>query len=132
MNAIHACRAYTTLQEYKARLSEVQSIAHLGSWMTDLPSKKHYWDDELFRILGEEPQSFEPTYRKLLQRLTPASQKKMSKVIGEVFKGKRKGYKGIVQIINKDGSLLTAEVESRILFDENGRAVSLVGTTLGY
>ncbi len=131
VNAIQACKDYATLQEYRARLSEVQSIARLGSWMTELPSKKHYWDDELFCILGEKAQSFEPTYKKLLQRLTPKSQKKVSKVISEVFKGKRRGgYKGIVEIMNKDGSLLIAEIRSRLLFDENGRAISLVGTVL--
>lgn len=130
VNAMQACEVYASLQEYKSRLSEVQSITHLGSWTTEFPSKKHYWDDELFRMLGEEPQSFEPTYRKLLNRLTPVSQKKMSKVISDVFNGKRSEYKVVVEIVNKDGSLLIAEVRSKLLFDENGRAVALVGTTL--
>ena len=130
LNAILACRAYTELQENKTRLAEVQSIVHLGSWTTSLPSKEHYWDDELFHLLGEDPQSFEPTYRKLLQRLTPVSKKKMMKVIADVFKNKRKSYMGVVEIIKKDGSIVIAEVRSRLLFDEKGQVLSLVGTVL--
>ncbi|MCW8821428.1 MAG: PAS domain-containing protein, partial [Sulfurovum sp.] len=118
VNAIKACLAHTLLQENKSRLAEVQRIAHFGSWMTSLSSKKHYWDDELFRIVGEEPQSFEPTYRKLLKRLTPVSQKKISKVISDVFNSKLEKYKGVVEIIKQDGSIVIAEVRSRLLFDE--------------
>ncbi len=130
VNAIQACRAHTSLQENKSRLAEVQRISHLGSWITSLPSKKHYWDDELFRILGEEPQNFEPNYKKLLELLTPTSQMKMSKVIRDVFRGKRKTYTGVVEIMKKDGSIVKAEVQSRLIFDEKERAVSLVGTVL--
>ena len=130
VNAIQACEVHASLQEYKSRLYEVQSITHLGSWLTELTSKRHYWDDELFRILGEEPQSFEPSYRKLLHRLSPESRKQITKVVNEVFHGKREEYKGEVEIIKKDGSLLIAEVKSKLICDEDGRPVSLVGTVL--
>jgi diguanylate cyclase (GGDEF)-like protein/PAS domain S-box-containing protein len=130
VNAIQACEVHTSLQEYKSRLYEVQSITHLGSWMTELPSKRHYWDDELFRLLGEEPQSFEPSYRKLMHRLTPESQKKIIKVTRDIFRGDREGYKVEVDIIKKDGSLLIAEVKSKLLVDKEGKPISLVGTVL--
>ena len=130
VNTIQACKAYSRLKEYRARLSEAQSIAHLGSWMTTLSSKEHYWDDELFRMLGEEPQSFAPTYKRLLYQLTPASKKKMNKVINDVFKSEKRRYKGMIEIIKKDGSILMAEIQIKLLFDDNGWAVSLVGTIL--
>ena len=131
VSAIQSCEVNASLQEYKIRLSEVQSITHLGSWTTELPTKRHYWDDELFRILGEKPQSFKPTYKKLLERLTPESQKKMVKVVSDVFRGKSKSrYKGEVEIIRKDGSLLVAEIQSKLILDKNGEPVSLVGTVL--
>jgi len=128
VNTIQACNGYARLQEYRSRLSEAQKIAHLGSWMTKLSSKEHYWDDELFRMLGEEPQSFAPTYKKLLLRMTSASQNKMHKVVNNVFIDENRRHKGMIEIIRKDGSVLVAEIQIKLLFDENGWAVSLVGT----
>lgn len=130
INAIRACMEHAQLHEYKMRLSEAQSIAHLGSWSTNLSTKEHHWDDEIFRILGEEPQSFAPTYRHLLQRMTPRSRIEVSREIGLVFSGQKAHYKGKVEIIRKDGSIAYIEVQSRIIYDEKGNAVSLVGTTL--
>ncbi len=130
VNAIRACELHADTQENKARLSEVQSIAHLGSWTTLLPSKKHYWDDELFHIMGEEPQSFVPSYKKLLQRITPASRSAVAKAVSDVFQRKVDHYKGVSELVKKDGSIIMVEVQSRIIYDKKGKAVSLVGTTL--
>ena len=130
VNAIQACKDHKSLQDYKSRLSEVQIIAQLGSWTTELPSKRHYWDDELFRILGEKPQSFKPTYKKLLHRFTPVSRMKMSKLTSSLFKGDIKGYKSVAEIIRKDGTLLIVEIQSKFICDEKGEVVSIVGTVL--
>jgi len=129
VNAIISCQDHIKLQEHKERLAEAQSIVHLGSWRTSLKSMKHQWDDEMFHILGEKPQSFEPTYKYLLQSLTLESRKEFTKATTELIKGKISDYKGVVKMIKKDGSMIVVEVRSKIIINEN-REVSLVGTTL--
>ena len=128
--AIQACKGCVSLHETKAKLSEAQSIAHLGSWTTTFPSMKHTWDDEIYSILGEDPKSFEPTYKSLLQRLTPESREEFTKATTQMFKGEKSDYKGIVEMVRKDGSTALVEVRSKLVFDENDNILSMVGTTL--
>src|SRR5450432_1273144 len=45
-----------TLSVREALLSEAEHIAHMGSWVWDVPTNSVYWTDELFRILGYDPQ----------------------------------------------------------------------------
>lgn len=130
INAIHACMERTELEEYKARLSEAQSIAHLGSWSTNLLTNEHHWDDEIFHILGDIPQSFQPTYKRLFKIMTPKSKNKNLREIAQVFRGEKSKYNGKIEIIRKDGTLAQIEVQSRIIYDDKGQAVSLVGTAL--
>lgn len=87
--AIQACIDNAKLYESRSRLANAQSIAHLGSWTTSFPSMRLDWDDEIFRIFGEEPQSFTPTYKELSQRLTSKSQKKLHKAIDLVMRKKK-------------------------------------------
>ncbi len=48
-------------QQSEAQLKDAQRVAHLGSWRKDIESGKMEWSDELFRILGFEPESVPPT-----------------------------------------------------------------------
>jgi len=129
VNAIQACIDNTKLSESKARLANAQSIAHLGSWTTSFPSMHMHWDDEIFRIFGEDPQSFMPTYKQLFRRLTRKSQKKVRKAIYLIKSKKKSHYKGVIEIIRKDGSAGFVQVQSQIVFDPQEQTTTLVGTT---
>ena len=48
------------------RLKEAQELAHVGHWEFDLKTGSLDWSDELFRILGEKPHAFDPSYQTLL------------------------------------------------------------------
>ena len=48
------------------RLKEAQELAHVGHWELDLKTGLLDWSDELYRILGEKPHAFDPSYKTLL------------------------------------------------------------------
>ena len=129
INAIQACLDNAKLRESEARLANAQSIAHLGSWTTSFPSMSPHWDDEIFRIFGEEPQSFTPTYKYLMQHLTKKSQKKLRKATYLVMSKKKSSYGGVFEIIKKDGSIGFVQVQSQVVFDPQEQTTTLVGTT---
>jgi diguanylate cyclase (GGDEF)-like protein/PAS domain S-box-containing protein len=54
-------RTEQALQEKDAILSESQRIAHIGSWSIDIATKHTIWSDELYRIFGVAPESFDPS-----------------------------------------------------------------------
>ncbi len=130
INAIQACVSNRKIQESKASLAEAQSIAHLGSWTASYESRSFCWDDEIFRILGEEPQSFIPSYRHVLKYLTKAGQRKARRAVGLVLSGKKYDYEGVFELIKKDGSTGFVQVKSKATFNKRGKPVHLVGSML--
>jgi len=129
INAIQACIDNAKLRESEARLANTQRIAHLGSWTTLFPSMHMHWDDEIFRIFGEEPQSFRPTYRQLARRLTSKSQKKLRKAMYLIESKKKSHYADVFEIIKKDGSVGFIQIQSKIVFHPQEQTITLVGTT---
>ncbi|KQW43903.1 hypothetical protein ASC77_21120 [Nocardioides sp. Root1257] len=59
------------LEQRERELAETQSIAKIGSWEFTASDKVLRWSDELFRVFGFEPRSFEPTGETLFDRLHP-------------------------------------------------------------
>ena len=53
------------------RLAEAQQVARLGSWEWDLDAGTVTWSDEMFRLGGSEPQSFQPSPDTVLSRVHP-------------------------------------------------------------
>jgi PAS domain S-box-containing protein len=54
-----------------SRLSEAQSLAHIGSWEWDIPSDLITWSDELYRVYGLEPGAEGLTYGSYLELVHP-------------------------------------------------------------
>jgi len=129
VNAIQSCIDNRKLYESRAQLANVQSIAHLGSWKIYFPLMRLQLDDEIFRIFGEKPQSFTPNMRNIMQRLTRESQKRLHKALSQIMTHKKIFYEDIFEIIKKDGSKGFIQIQSKVSFDEEGKPVSLVGTT---
>jgi PAS domain-containing protein len=52
-------------------MDEAQRLAQLGSWIHDRRSDIIVWTDELYRIFGEDPESFTPTIETIADRVHP-------------------------------------------------------------
>ncbi|MFC5178156.1 response regulator [Nocardioides taihuensis] len=60
-----------TLEASRHQLVTAQRLANIGSWEWDTQSGRISWSDQMFRIVGAAPQSFEPTYERFLDCLHP-------------------------------------------------------------
>jgi PAS domain S-box-containing protein len=56
----------TALRASEARLSEAQEVAHIGSWDWEPQAGRLLWSEELYRIYGVPPRSFQPSYERFL------------------------------------------------------------------
>jgi len=72
------------LEKTGRSLAEAQRIAHVGSFEWDPAGDIIKWSDETYRILGEEPQSFQPTLTDTISRIHPADRDKFQAVIDQV------------------------------------------------
>ena len=116
--------------ENEARLIEAQKIAHLGNWEWNLQNDKITWSDELYRVLGEEPQSFEPTYKSLIQFL-PVEERlrykiSMHKISNDMQPEDFYEWK----VIKKDGSYSYVSSMIKIIYSNSGEITQVNGTLL--
>ncbi len=46
------------LRKSEARLKMAQRVGHVGSWELDLATREVTWSDEMYRLMGHEPEAF--------------------------------------------------------------------------
>jgi signal transduction histidine kinase len=65
-------RAEEALRRSESYLSQAQRVAHIGSWVWEVPSKNAlYLSDEWYRISRFDPKDGVPTWEQRLQRVHP-------------------------------------------------------------
>jgi len=116
------------IRRREQQLSEAQKITHLGSWEWDAASGQLVCSDELFRILGLEPEQAVPSYRAFLELVHPADREALEKVVEEAFE-KRQGVSSHhFRIVRPDGSPRIVRGQLEVNFAQSGAPLSLIGT----
>jgi diguanylate cyclase (GGDEF)-like protein/PAS domain S-box-containing protein len=115
------------LQTANMRLKEVQDIARLGFWELDLADHELFWNDEVYRIFGLEPQEFAPTYEGFLRHVHPEDRDKLAEEYRRSVSEKR-SYSLVHRIIRKDGTLRYVEERCKHAYDSDGNPVKSIGT----
>ncbi|HEX2739234.1 MAG TPA: PAS domain-containing protein, partial [Rubrobacter sp.] len=115
------------LRKSQANLAEAQRMAHLGSWEWDLITGEVDWSDEVFRIYGFEPQSFAPTFERLLDVVHPEDRKTLRKAVeGALEEGLPYDYEH--RIVKPDGEVRVVHRRAEVVRAEDGEPITMVGT----
>ncbi len=118
------------LKESEESLAEAQKIAHLGNWNWDLISGEVRWNDELFRIYGEEPQSFIPTYERFLSYISENERNKVEQAISKNLADANCPYDMVHETLHKDGTIHFVHEMGKVIYDSEGQPVHMIGTAL--
>src|SRR4029079_9719707 len=54
------------LADLTARVNNAQHLANMGDYDWHIPTNTNRWSDQLYRIYGHEPQSFNASYERFL------------------------------------------------------------------
>ena len=65
----------------EALLAESQELSGVGSWEWDLTSGRLLWSDQMFRLLGLQPQSLEPTPERYFSMVHPEDRTRIRETI---------------------------------------------------
>jgi PAS domain S-box-containing protein len=109
-------------------LAEAQRLAGLGSWEWDIARDRVTWSDELFRLFGLEPQSAEVTYEGFLARVHPDDAPLVRAAVDRAYTD---GEPFAIEhrIVLPDGDVRWLHGRGRVLADEAGTPVRMVGTS---
>lgn len=110
------------------QLQEAQQIARLGSWTWDMITDDIEWSDEVFRLFGEAPQSFSPTFDRFLSYLDEKDRSALTETIQQSIKNKTP-YQFEHTIHHPKTHQLVYLLEAgQVQYDENGQPVKMFGT----
>lgn len=91
------------LKQKTNELSEAQKIAKLGNWTLNIETNEVTWSEELYRMMGFDPQLPPPSLDEQEKIFTPVCWKRLSEAIEKTI---REGtyYELELETIKKDGS----------------------------
>ncbi len=130
-NSDDALSSETSVREALARaeqiLAESQELALIGSWEWDIATGHLTWTAQTFRNFGEDPRTFRPSFENYTERLHPEDRDMMQQVIQDALLS-RKPFDYYHRLIRADGSVRTLHARGRAIYDQDGRAIRMVGT----
>jgi len=117
----------TTEWSLDSLISEIESLASLGSWEWDVSMNRVTWSDELYRIYGLEPATSPATFEAYLDRVHVEDRDATREAVEKAF---REGgsFDHEERIVRNDGSTRMLHSRGRALQDASGRVVRMVGT----
>ena len=111
----------------KNELEMMQQIAHIGHWKWDIVQDIITWSDEVYRIFGEEPQSFKPSFAQFLSYLKQKDQNILQELVRKAMTSKEP-YSIEHEVHRKDGTVAFVRGSGSIEFNEKGKPITLMGS----
>ena len=120
-------RAVEQVAKAVAGFNEAQQVARVGSWDWNIRADTLTWSDELFRIFGLEPQSQEVTFESYLERVHPDDRDLVRETVGRAY-ADGEPFLFDQRIVLPDGGVRWTQSRGRVLTDDTGTPVRMVGT----
>jgi PAS domain S-box-containing protein len=111
------------------RLAEAQRLAHLGSWEWEIEANTVSVSDEMYRILGVEPEAFPWTFETSFALVHPDDRERVRAVIGQALaSGEPVDYEA--RVLRPDGSERVLHTRGELVLGDHGTPVRMFGTAL--
>jgi PAS domain S-box-containing protein len=116
------------LEQAHAALAEAQEVARIGSWEWALDANRISWSDELYRLYGLAPQSVDMTLESILERAHTDDRDAVEQVARRAREDGRP-FALNHRIVLSSGEVRWLHARGRVITDETGRPVRIVGTS---
>jgi PAS domain S-box-containing protein len=107
-------------------LRNAQRIGHMGNWYWDLATDEVYWSEEVYQILGEDPESFVPDSTSLMALVHPDDRPEVEKIL-EICLNGHPGYSLDHRIVRRDGSVRAVRQVAETYVSADGEVLFLEG-----
>jgi PAS domain S-box-containing protein len=111
----------------ESRLAEAQEVAHVGSWEFNVPQNVVWWSEELYRMYGQDPTSFHPSYQGFLDLVHLEDRALVHRTVDESLTTGQP-FEVDHRIVRSGGEVRTLRSQARVIRDGQGQVVRLLGT----
>jgi diguanylate cyclase (GGDEF)-like protein/PAS domain S-box-containing protein len=123
---VEARRELDEARRSTQRLIEAQRISGVGSYDFEIATNTNVWSDQLYRIYGREPQSFNASYEVFLSMLHPDDREHVVAVHQHALET-NSAYEMEERVVWPDGQVRTLASWGEVVADEEGRPLRMVG-----
>jgi PAS domain S-box-containing protein len=121
-------QAEEKLKQSGSQLAEAQHLAHVGSWNWDLQRKALIWSDELYRIFGVDPQTFNPAYEAVIMESIHAEDRALVRGTVESSLKAQEPFSFYYRILRPDGEERVIHSRGDIVNNAHGNPIRMFGT----
>ena len=125
--AIQQRKTIRQLKKSEDRLKEAQAIGKIGNFEWNISENKIYWSDELYRIFGRDPQSFELTLDNHFSQIHPDDRAMMQANLERIQKEKR-GFSFGYRVVHPNQEVRYAYGSRDVELDKHGKVIRIFGT----
>jgi PAS domain S-box-containing protein len=117
------------LDDLRSRVDSAQQLALMGDYDWHIASDTNSWSDQLFRIYGYEPQSFNPSYERFLSMIHPEDRERIQAIHERAYETGG-GYHMIERILRPDGEVRYLSSNGEVIADDDGTPIRMRGTCI--
>ncbi|WP_166521950.1 PAS domain-containing protein [Flagellimonas ochracea] len=121
-------QTYQELQQSERYLKEAQEIANLGHWNWDMVKDKITWSDQLYKVFGQDPETFEANYEGLMGIIHPEDREAFNADVENCIKNKVL-HDIVHRIVLIDGSIRFVHQKGKAFYNAKGEPYRMAGTT---
>jgi PAS domain S-box-containing protein len=122
-------QAEALLSDLVLRVDSAQQLAHMGDYDWHISSDTNRWSDQLYRIYGHEPQSFNASYDRFLSQIHPDDRERIVAIHQQAF-ATGEPFEMVERIIRPDGELRYLASNGQVVHDAAGHPVRVRGTCI--
>lgn len=115
------------LADLESRVDNAQHLAQMGDYDWHIPTDTNRWSDELFRIYGHEPGSFQPSYDMFLSLIHPDDRARITGVHQQAY-ATGEPFSMVERIVRPDGEIRHLSSNGEVLMGADGTPVRMRGT----
>jgi PAS domain S-box-containing protein len=120
-------RDVTASQRTERFLAEAQEVGHVGSWEYDAATGVTVWSDELYRLYGEEPGSFDPTLEAWLERVHP-DDREAARLHDQEAMASGGPFSYEFRVVASDGTIRYHAAQGEVFVDAAGEPFRVLGS----
>jgi diguanylate cyclase (GGDEF)-like protein/PAS domain S-box-containing protein len=114
-------------RQAEAMTRTMERLASIGSWEWDLVSDRMVWSDEVWRIIGRDPQDFPPSFANALSIVHPDDVQLFHDGLAASVE-QQIPHDIEFRLTRPDGSQRKLRTQGKITLDTAGRSVGITGT----
>ena len=125
--ALYRHELETQLRVREQHLNEAQEIGNIGSWDWNIVKGDLAWTDQIYRVFGQSPQSFEATYEAFIETVHPDDRELVQGAVNEALEtGNR--YEIEHRIVHPSGEEKIVRERGAAEFDGTNTPIRMQGT----